>query len=149
MRKIIRSRFEGGGTTEITTGLVKKIEDLKDKNISYLVIRGERGLEHVEFPRKFSKPESDAITGRRVEYSKTSTPFMDTNTFDTEVQLDFELKFLNGPNKDLIWKVEKKEVKKVGSEQPKDLEPPSLIDQLKDVGKELLDMYKFLRNRKS
>ncbi|MBI2673157.1 hypothetical protein HYX19_02760 [Candidatus Woesearchaeota archaeon] len=149
MRKIVRRRFEGGGTTEITTGLVKKIEDSKDKDISYLLIRGERGLEYVEFPRKFSKQESDAITGSRVEYSKTSIPVISINAFDTGVQLDFKLKFLNGPNKDLIWKVEGKEVKKVRRKQPRYLEPPSLIDQLKDVGKELLDMYKFLRNKKS
>lgn len=68
-----------------TRGLVEKIEESKvrlkyyedykeyELSILFIIPKGWRGIELVEFPRKFSQQEKDMLLGKEVIYTKAIT----------------------------------------------------------------------------
>jgi len=101
---------EHKGTTTRTEGLVEKLEygKLSIPSVSgginkivdgvYLIIKSEKGLYKLEFPRNFSEEEKNLILNKKVEYSK-NTSFYGEH-LNLPENLNYDLKILDGPYKD-------------------------------------------------
>ena len=107
---------EHKGITTRTEGLVEKLEQGKI-NVSsisgginkivngvYLIIKSEKGLYKLEFPRNFSKEEKEGlILNKHVEYIKNISSYGEH--LNIPEKLNYELKILDEPYKDWELKV--------------------------------------------
>jgi len=106
---------EHKGITTKIEGLVKKVEHdkLNIASVSgginkivdgaYLIIKSEKGLFKLDFPRNFSKEEEKLILNKKVEYSKNSSSY--GGHLNLPEKLNYDLKILDGSYKDWELKV--------------------------------------------
>ena len=106
---------EHKGITTRTEGLVEKLEQGKI-NVSsisgginklidgaYLIIKSEKGVYKLEFPRNFSEEEEKLILNKKVEYSKNTSSYGEH--LNLPEKLNYDLKILDKPYKDWELKV--------------------------------------------